>query len=592
MLVLWQLETGRKQDIPHLGAPIESIVVSPTGASYGVRLADNSAMILSTSELRPTFSIAGLQIPIARSNKGTEVPFIPIVNAPVPRRGPDPPPFIPACTSSTHPGTLLLAVPPLNRSRLLTTIPQSRSYLQTFDLSAGHQIHRQALTRTRVTDLNMGPESNFIEEPNVTHIQTSADGHWLATVEEWMPPKRDLVSLAFDEEQLAEERRCRLEIYLKLWSLNNESKAWELVSRIDAPHASQSGNSYGRGNVLGLSSDPHSTGFATVGADETLKTWKPAIRRRQGLNVRDKDGRSLTSWHCKHIVSLESIDITVKTSHQSAKLAYSQDGSILIAAFQMQEASPIYVVDTINGALQSVQTGFYEGPLLGLSIIDKYLITLSSELRVFDLVTEELNYGIQLNTYGLSSEKQIAVSHLAVDIRQGLFAVALPKITHSEEKPTELQSQFAIFDPKHAAPLFRKSIPNTITILLSTGERRGFIAIDSAAEIRQILPSQSLPSLLSAASNDNKAPPRQLRDMFKTEGEVRTSNNAASARIGLLKPGHSSIVHKTRIPEDDTVVVSQDRLAEVFDVGPAYALPPVTNLFEQVASLYSGRVAS
>ena len=591
MLVLWQLETGRKQDIPHLGAPIESIVVSPAGASYGVRLADNSAMILSTSELRPIFSIAGIQVPTARQNQGNEVPFVSTVNALLPRRGPDPPPFIPACTSSLHPNTLLLAVPTSTSARLASTIPQNKSYLQTFDLGAAHQIYRQALARTKVTDLNMGPESNFLEEPNVNHIQTSADGQWLATNDEWMPPKRDFMSLAFDEENLAEEQKYRLETYLKFWSWNSEVKVWELVSRIDAPHASQSANPYEQGRVLGLASDPHSTGFATVGTDATLKTWKPAIRRRQGLNVRDKDGRNLTSWHCKHIISLEPVDITVKISCRRAKLAYSQDGSIIIVAFQSQGTSPIYVIDTINGTLQSVQMELSKGPLLGLGIIDKYLITLSNELRVFDLVIEELNYGIQLNTCGLSPEKLMAVSHLATHVQLGLFAVALPKITHSEEKPTELKSQFAIFDPRNAIPLFQNAFTNTITTLLSA-EKRGFIAIDSAAEVRQMLLSQSIPSLSSAVSNDEKAPPRRLNDIFKTGTNMQAFDDVANKQIGLLKPDLGSIVHESYVPQDDTVFVSQHRLAEIFNVGPAYALPPVTNLFKQVASLYSGQVAS
>lgn len=377
VLVIWQLETGQKQDLPHLGSPIESIVVSPIGSSYSVRLADNSSMILSTSELRPTFSIAGIQIPIMRTSNDTELPFVPTVNTPypVPNKLLGSP--LPACISSSAGGYLLLAVPPSVTSRQATARSRNSSYLQTFDTGGGHQMSRQALTRTNITTLNMGPESNTIEEPNVINIQTSNDGQWLASIDEWMSPKRDVAPLSFDQDRAAEEQIFRREIYLKFWSWNDNAKVWELVSRVDNPHPSQSGNPYEEGRVLGLASDPSTAGFATISGDGLVRTWKPAIRRRNGLEVRNKDGKSLAAWHCKHITPLESAGPTVPNSILGAKLAYSQDGSIIAAGLQSSLPCPIYLLDSHSGNIKSVQTGLYSGPLYGLGIVNKYLITLS-----------------------------------------------------------------------------------------------------------------------------------------------------------------------------------------------------------------------
>ena len=586
-LVLWQLETGQRQNLPHLGAPIESIVVSPSGSSYSVRLADNSAMILSTSELKPTFSISGIQIAFTTKSTRVKLPFTPTIDVPMEKRKVAQRPHYPACASAGH---LLLAAPSSVTPRSAFTTTLRLSYLQTFDIGSGHQLSRQALTRTKVTDLNMGPELNTIEEPDVTHIQTSFDGQWLATVDEWMPPERDLAPLAFDKEKAADEQIFRQETHLKFWLWKDDAKVWELVSRIDRPHASPNGNLYERGRVLELVSDPVTAAFATVGEDGLLKTWRPAIRRRHGLEVRSKDGKGLTSWHCKHIIPLESTQPITQGSVWGAKLAYSQDGSVLAAGLQSQSLSSIYLIDTYSGEVRSVQTGLYSGSLLGLGIINKYLITLGHELCVWDLVADERHYGVHLDPSSLSLEKQLSVTHLAVNVRNSLFAVAVPELRQGPKETTTLQSQVAIFDPTKPSPLFRTSLPSTITNLLPAHRGKGFYAIDSAAEVRTLVPSQSVTSLSMVPPKDEKVASRGLNDIFCNGQNTKALEDGVGKHARLLTSKLDNLTREPRVREEDAVVVSSDRLAEVFDVGPAYSLPPVTELFEQVASLYSGRV--
>ena len=577
--------------LPHLGAPIESIVVSPSGSSYGIRLADNSAMILSTSELRPTFSIAGIQVPAEKSSNA-QLPFVPTVHTAYKGSSLLQRSRFPACVSSMSPGRLLFAVLPSNTSRMPSMIPLNASYLQSFDIEAAHQISRQALTRTKITTLNMGPESNIIEEPNVTHIQTSTDGRWLATVDEWMPPEGDLAPLAFDQQRATEEQISRQEIYLKFWSWNENEKIWELVSRIDNPQNSESGNPYNQGKVLDLVSDPSSQGFATVGEDGLVKIWKPAKRRRHGLEVRGKHGKTLMSWFCYRTVPLESSEATTKENLLGGKLAYSPDGSVLAAGLQSSDSSPISLIDALDGEIRSVQTRLYTGPLLDLAILSKYLVTLSNELCVWDLVNDELHYGVSLDPHNLSLSKQIAMTHLAVDAQHSLFAIAIPKVAKSGKTTTVLRSQFAVFDPAEASPLFTTALPHTITSLLPATGKKGFYAIDSAAEVRTLVPSQSMPSDRMALPSKSLPPSRGLTDIFGNGQNIKAEEGKASKHAGLLTSKLDNVINGPRVDERDVVVVSQDRLAEVFDVGSAFALPPVTELFEQVASLYGGRTES
>ena len=581
-LVLWQLETAKRQHLPHLGAAIESIVVSPFGASYGIRLADNSAMVLSTTELRPTFSIAGIQLPAVQQAR-IPLPFVPTVTTATPKKGAVQRSRLPACVSFSDPSRLLLAVPPATTSKQFSTTPSNASYLQTFDVGAAHQISRQALTRTKVTTLNMGPESNIIEEPAVTHIQTSSDGQWLASVDAWMPPKRDLEPFAFDQDRVLEELISHEEVFLKFWSWNADTKVWELISRTDNPHAPRSGHPYDQGGVLDLVSDPSSVAFATVGGDGIVKTWKLAIRRRNGLEVKNKDGKGLRSWHCQHATTLEMSELPSTNGLLGAKLAYSQDGSILAAGLQSSMASPIYIIDTHSGEIKSVHTGLYAGPLLGLGIAHRYMVTLSDELGVYDLVDDNLKYGIDLPAHGLSPEKRLEWSHLVVNTHDSLFAVAIP-----QSSKTGLESQVVIFDPSNATPQFLTHIPSAVTTLLSVSGRKGFYAIDSAAQVRSVRPGQSMPSVPMRLPEDSEAPTRGLTDLFGGGRRALTEGDT-NKDVGLRRAQFDSVIDKPDMGNGGAAVVSQDRLAEVFDMGPAYALPPVTQLFEQVAKLYFGK---
>lgn len=567
---------------------MESVVVSPKGSSYCTRLADNSAMILSTSELQPTFSMAGIQLPASQKNV-PDHPFVPTVDAPRPEAVPTSRNRFPACVASISPGQLILAVPPSSPSGK-SAKPQNASYLQTLDFRSGLQVARQALTRTKVTTLNMGPESNTIDEPNVTHMQASHDGEWLATVDEWVPPKRDVAALAFDEASIEEEQRLRKEIYLRFWSWNAEEKVWELVSRIDNPHASDSGNPYDQGRVLDLASDPSSAGFSSIGEDGILKSWKPAVRRRHGLEVRGKDGKPLTVWRRQHTIPVDASHSITSRSTLGAKLAYSADGSVLAFAFQTLSPSPVCLIDTNTGTIRSVHAGLCSGPMLGVGIIDRYLIVLSSELCVWDLVSNELNYGVDLKLPGFSRSKLIATSSLAVNVQNGIFAIALPDSAYAPQSTAPQKSKIAIFDPTNPQPLFLTYVPNTITTLLPTLSRKGFHAIDSAAEIRTIILRQSLP-VATSLSNNKTVSHRGLDDIFGSNENIYPADKA-SKQTGLLTAKLSKISREVQRNESDAVVVSQDKLAEIFDVGPAFALPSVTSLFEQVAGLFAGKSVS
>ena len=561
--MLWQIDTGQSQSLPHLSAAIEAIVVSPNGSSYAIRLADNSAMILSTSELQPTFSVTGVQIPVARKFND-QGPFLPTIDKPCVLEV-NHYTRLPAAVNPTSPGRLLLAVPAAISS---SDAPIHPCYLQTLDTASGQQIARQALTRTNVTTRNIGPESNRIEEPSVTHMKISCDGQWLATVDEWLPPERDLTHLAFDDEQAIIEQHLRLEVYMRFWSWDESSGSWALVSRVDNPHAAVSGEPR---KIKDLASNPSAVGFASLGEDGMVRAWKPAIRKRHGLDVRATDGQTLMTWSCR-----QAIELPVEEG-KLGKLSYSEDGSVLVAAFESSSPSSVYLIDMEIGEVRSSPTNIFTGLIFAVGILHRYLIVLGDNLYIWDMVLEELHSGFILNAAGLSLEQRRSTTHLAINHRQQTFAIATP------ESGSKLGSQVAIFKPEWHNPLFTTSLPDAVTSLLPVTGRIGYHCIDAAAEIRTLMPEQSLSAPAMALPSGHEAPVNGLANIYGDEKAIDGDGGQAVVKLSSmhLQPDH--------LQEEGTRYIHQKHLAEAFESSSSMALPSVADMFEKVAMLLVGR---
>ena len=583
VMVLWQLDTGQKQFLPHLSAPIESLVVSPSGSSYAVRIADNSAMVLSTAELQPTVSISGIQLGTSRSPL-FRVPEVATVSEPAKNTCTSRRPA--AAITRTSPNHVLLAVPGVSSSRSGSSNSSNAAYLQTFDARSATQISKQALTRTKVTDRNMGPQSNVIEEPNVVLLQTSLDGKWLATVEEWIPPQRDIGFLALDKDSSNAEQNLRMEVYLKFWLWDDATKNWELVSRIDSPHYIAETDFGPIGRVFDLIADPSTCAFVTIGDEGLVKIWKPKTRFRDGLIVKDNYERTLSSWSCRQAIPLTALNILPGDGEEyvTARLASSFDGSVLVAGYHSSSTSLLYIINAGNSHIKAIYPNTFSGSIIGLGIIDRYLILFADSLIVWDIVDDRMNYEIPIVPSNLSDRTRVPFSHLAFDQDAGTFAVAFPQIGQIGGG-TKLKSQFAIFSPKHAKPLFTMDLPRAIAVLLRSAQRGGYITVDHAVEVRIV--SQSTP--LQALPKDNKAvpkPPNSLENIYGSSiGVLLDGNKDGKTATSLIAadagPDGGSIPDN-----DDSFVIRQHELTRIFDRGHSFALPPVTDLFEQVASLF------
>ena len=569
VLVLWQLDTGKKQFLPHLSAAIESIVVSPSGLCYAIRLANNSVKIISTTELQPTFSMSGVQISHQNQVFAMSAPHVPIVGLSH-RRTRAERIRVPA-TMSPSSGQLLLAAPAASSPSSRTGVPQdlNAAFLQTVDIKSGRQISNQALTRTKVTSLNMGPEANIIEGPNVILLQISHDSQWLATVDEWSPPILDIDPLVIDAKATFKEHRLRMEVFLKFWAWNSDKNTWELTSRVDGPHTGQSCGSRIGGKVLDLNADPSSVGFATVGEDRIIKLWRAKKRKRNGVEVRNKDKKLLFDWSCRFSITLP-ININPlylqSFTPPHAKLAISEDGSLLAVGHQLSTDALVHMIDTDNGNTVSTLTDLISGHLQGLGIIHRYLVLLSNELVVWDLVDNEICWSFSLGSDAPESKRIHEPAHLAIDQRNQTFAVSVPK---SSKKAL---SRLTIFDPSSPNYLSTHELPRNLKVLLSLTQRKAYLAIDTRAEIRIITPrSQTVQALKFSVPSQE----------ISTAGLENLFINGQTTKVDPVFKDDRSLSDS-----DDIAVVRQHQLTEIFD-RPSSELPSMTILFQEVAKLFS-----
>ena len=577
VLILWQLETGRRQELPHLTSAIDNIVVSPSGSSYLVQLADNSAMVLSTSELSPTAYVAGFQSRII-SKVRSEAPQIRTAEE-----------FENKSAIDKLFAKFAAAMNPRRSNELLLAAASSQSWterkdkhvatphLQSFNIAKNCQIARQALTRNHATSVNVGPEATKLEEPSVILLDVTSDGCWLATVEEWVPPLVDLEYLAPDNETRLKEQARRREVYLKFWSWDNEANNWTLQTRIDNPH--RCFGTAESGITFDLVAHPRRAQFATVGEDCIVRVWKAIPRLRDGtVVVRGGSGEELYTWKCRFTIELERPMIDLDDGCEEdkdpsiiihlARLCYSQDASVIGICHQLPGRSPslgkYYLADARNGTIAKTGLGWFGDNLHDAAILDKCLITLSDMLIVWDLVTYELVFGLKLEHNRLRPSMRLVAALLAVNPNSNTIAVTLSYITkaaansgnrkknekkhrrkgkeNGEKEGTndkderDRQSQrdtsnfdtvtdLYIFAPRTSAkPLFRQEFPEVMAALLPSRISKGYHLIDVDAQIHTI----------------NYRPPLPLDITMNNGSQLEAADNiTADAAVDVLNAGAS-----------------------------------------------------
>jgi NET1-associated nuclear protein 1 (U3 small nucleolar RNA-associated protein 17) len=528
-------------------------------------------MVLSTAELAPKAVVAGLQSRV----KGTYSRFA----------------KTPAVSNRLNHDQIFLAVPAPQHTASDKAPFSHAPFMQTYDLNAGRHVSRQAFARNNVTNFNIGPGGMRIRESNITVMQSSADGKWLATVEEWTPPIQDVKFLVSSSTEEDVERFQRRETYIKFWLWDEVKDQWTLEARIDAPHQSVTVASANR--ILDLAADPQSTGFASVGQDGIIRIWKPKTKLRDGTIVHGARDGGFIIWLCSQYINVEKTgrnphvdqDIQYCGIPQVAKLAFSDDASIIAISQEGLEVSNtgiVHFIDVQSGMVKSTQSMMYSAGLSGMQFLGQYLIVLSDDIRVWDVVTSSWIFGHDLQLPDLLDVEIRSTSHLAVSTSGNKFAIAHAIL--KDEPSATVCARIQVFETSNPEPLLKVDLATAVTALIPLHGSPGFAIIDAAAEIQMIKPSTAATMEIGRVG--------LLTDV---QADVMDDSIVAAPVIDVAE-GKLEAVEDVKADEsedegddedDDKPVVRPEQLAEIFDVGPSFALPSVHELFHAVAGLYA-----
>ena len=596
VLVLWQLETGKQQFLPHLTSKIERITVSPEGDRYALQMGDNSIMVLNTSELIALAYVAGIQLPVRTKQFQEEDALFPRTTA---------------------------VINPRDSQQLLLTVPSSqpetfqdvsvRPFLQTFDLRTFRHVSRQALARNNVTDFNRGPEQTAVVPPDVSLIAISEDGQWLATVDEWIPPASDLehttsrpTHLEEDEvQEMIEQQERAKEVYLKFWHWNDATKMWTLSTRADAPHArlANADQGSGAGRVLKLAADPTRNGFVTIGEDGQVKIWRPKTRTRHGVALRDDNQLEMVSWVCKHSIAIptttepdERLDSPMQgftepkqSGSLDACLAFSEDGSVIACCttYQNPEARPlIYFISPVAGEITATRARLATSaqPPVEIGFLGRYFIALSAgAVRVWNLINDKHHYTISFNRSG----EDVGDPMLSLNHENGHFAVLLSELV---DEGRRIIPRIQIYGPRLTDCLFEAEFTTAPVSILADRQTKGFVVLFEDGTIRKLAPTAaSTQELTSIIQTDQTAPAPPADHVTASLSALADGISAEKLlkRSGTLaQPAQDRAIASVQDEEDDRQVVRTEQLAAIFDVGHSYALPPVRDMFQAVVELY------
>ena len=437
-------------------------------------------MVLSTSELKPTANIAGIQSSSLQFQAMTEA-LLPTKELLVQVQERYTPLDLPTVIDCNQPQRLLLPVPAQQTSSNIFASSEPTPYLQTYDTASARHVSRQALTRTNATDKNTGPEGNRVHEPSVSQLAISRNGKWLASVETWLPPRSGLQDMTVNGEldTSHEQARCK-EIHLRFWHWDEKESTWKLNTRIESPH--QFRESHTATDVLHLIAHPFQTTFVSVGADSIVKFWTPKTKRSDRTVIRGERTRAFVSkkkdvetwWSVNFTIPLErssqGLDVIGRRidqqSPKAANLAFSNDGSTMAANLDFSHLvsdrqlkrerlfqPTVHFIDAEGGVIRfstllelhspdlgktnfkdlNIDSNINDTTIHSLAFVGQTLLILTeSALKIFSVTSLTFTASIPLTsplTYSSlspASRSIIPNPQLSVNLSTNTFAVSIP----------------------------------------------------------------------------------------------------------------------------------------------------------------------
>ncbi|KAL0282436.1 UNVERIFIED_CONTAM: U3 small nucleolar RNA-associated protein 17 [Sesamum angustifolium] len=318
VLVVWQLDTGKKKFLPRIGAPLLYFVNSPDPSLSSISRADNQIQLLRMPSMEILRSISGIKPSSSHmeiyEGFGSGVVF-------------------------NHTSGLL-AVPTENYRVQFYNLFDDREISEVHICERNHQPGDE-ITVIRVLSVIVVLKSDTLPVVSYLHVKVnlvalSPDGSTMSTVETRLP-EEGIGSL----------------VSLKFWACGSQNKHFSLSTVIYEPH--------GESGISSVAFRPtsHMAVSSSYGGD--FKVWV----RRHEISTEDETVEN-TGWRCHAVGSYKKKPMTAA--------AFSGDGSVLAVAAE----KVITLWDPDRNALLAVIGDSLE-PITTLSFVGKseYLVSAS-----------------------------------------------------------------------------------------------------------------------------------------------------------------------------------------------------------------------
>ncbi|KAF9074836.1 quinon protein alcohol dehydrogenase-like superfamily [Rhodocollybia butyracea] len=269
VLVIWQLHSGKKEFVPRLGSPVQTISITKTldgGEEYLLGLTDATFVFVSAATLKMSRSYA--RIKLVPSDNSTPS------SKPVPL--------------AVHPTSSTFILPSSHAASVQMYSLLSSKIVSELEVSPSNRVSRR--------------DEKPIEPLRVERTVVSSSGGWMASIDA-RKPTEDFQG----------------EVYMKIWRWERKTSSWSLNTRIDRPH--------GLHKVLDLSFNPcpqrnQESFLVTTGGDGTVKTWRLRSNR-------DKKEGTEEFWVSRSSLSFSNeIPSHVSWSPDGSLLAVSLGGYV------------------------------------------------------------------------------------------------------------------------------------------------------------------------------------------------------------------------------------------------------------------------
>ncbi|KZS91676.1 WD40 repeat-like protein [Sistotremastrum niveocremeum HHB9708] len=240
VLVAWQLHSGKKEFVPRVGAPINTVAIlegtPEQGMEYVLGLADGTLVFVTAANLKVSRFISRVKIDSQTDFRHHLVPL------------------------AVHLQSSTILLPSSHPSSLQIYSPGTDTLLSELEVSPSNRVSRR--------------DEKPIDVARVEFASISDSGDWLATVD-----------LRTGDDEFVSE------VYLKLWRWKDGE--WSLNTRIDHPHGTK--------KVTAIEFRPSVKDAAdallvTAGEDGFVKTWKVAAAALSRRKKREGSEEAELYW--------------------------------------------------------------------------------------------------------------------------------------------------------------------------------------------------------------------------------------------------------------------------------------------------------